>query len=449
MRRASSARPATSPPCIYGHGTDPKHVALPAHQVGLLIRKANALLDLQIEGKSTLVLVKDVQKDPVRQIIEHIDLIVIKKGEKVQVEVPVHIEGEPFAGTIADLDAHTLLLEVEATHIPERVVVSVEGLEEGAQIHAKDVELPKGATLINEPDTLVVNVHTPQKVDLGEEAAAEAAEAEAAEGEAAEGEAAEEAPPSRRSSSTDGACGAASGYARSAGRRPFRVARRAPRRDARTERMTMGLFDFLRPREQKDDAVADNTWLVVGLGNPGAQYAGNRHNVGQMVADELASRIGATFKSHKTPSRVAEGFLRPGGPKLVIAKPNSYMNTSGGPVVGAREVLLDPRRAAHRRPRRARHPVRHRAPEAGRRARRPQRHPRRLEGDRRAAAFTRVRVGIGRPPGRQDAADFVLKDFSSTERAALPNLLSDAADAVEAVASEGIVAAQQRFHSPA
>ena len=182
------------PAVIYGHGTDPKHVALPAHQVGLLIRKANALLDLQIDGKSSLVLVKDVQKDPVRQIIEHMDLIVIKKGEKVQVEVPVHIEGEPFAGTIADVDAHTLLLEVEATHIPERIVVSVEGLEEGAQIHASDIELPKGATLINEPDTLVVNVHTPQKVDLGEEAAAEAAEAEAAEGEAAEAEAGEEAP---------------------------------------------------------------------------------------------------------------------------------------------------------------------------------------------------------------------------------------------------------------
>lgn len=172
------------PAVIYGHGTDPKHVALPAHQVGLLIRKANALLDLQIDGKSTLVLVKDVQKDPVRQIIEHMDLIVIKKGEKVQVEVPVHVEGEPFAGTIADLDAHTLLLEVEATHIPERVVVSVEGLEEGAQIHAGDVELPKGAALLNEPDTLVVNVHIPQKVDLGEEAAE--AEAEAAEGEAVE-----------------------------------------------------------------------------------------------------------------------------------------------------------------------------------------------------------------------------------------------------------------------
>ena len=125
------------PAVLYGHGTDPQHLTLPAHQVGLLIRKANAVLDLQISGKSQLALVKDVQKDPVHQVIEHLDLIVIKRGEKVQVEVPVHVEGESFAGTIADLDAKTLLLEVEATHIPESVVVSVEGLEEGTQIHAK------------------------------------------------------------------------------------------------------------------------------------------------------------------------------------------------------------------------------------------------------------------------------------------------------------------------
>ncbi|GAA1763663.1 aminoacyl-tRNA hydrolase [Agromyces humatus] len=210
----------------------------------------------------------------------------------------------------------------------------------------------------------------------------------------------------------------------------------------------MGLFDFLRPRQQRDDAVADNTWLVVGLGNPGAQYAGNRHNVGQMVADELASRIGATFKSHKTPARVAEGFLRPGGPKLVIAKPNGYMNTSGGPVAALvkfysipverlivihdeLDIPFDTVRLKQGGGHGGHNGIRDvvKATDGG--------------------AFTRVRVGIGRPPGRQDAADFVLKDFSSTERAALPNLLSDAADAVEAVASEGIVAAQQRFHSPA
>ncbi|GAA1056625.1 50S ribosomal protein L25 [Agromyces luteolus] len=176
------------PAVLYGHGSEPKHLTLPGHETALLIRKANAVLDLQIGGKSQLALVKDVQKDPVRQLIEHIDLIVIKRGEKVQVEVPVHVEGEPVSGTIADLDAHTLLLEVEATHIPENVPVSVEGLEEGTQVLAKDVELPKGATLVSDEEMLVVNVHVPQKVDLGEEP--EAAEGEAAEA-AAEGEAEE------------------------------------------------------------------------------------------------------------------------------------------------------------------------------------------------------------------------------------------------------------------
>jgi len=171
------------PAVVYGHGTEPVHVSLPAHQIGLIVRKANAVLDLQISGKSQLALVKDVQKDPVLQIIEHLDLIVVKKGEKVQVEVPVHLEGESAAGTVADLDSHTLTLEVEATHIPENVVVSVEGLEEGTQIHAKDVTLPKGASLISDADALVVNVHVPQKAADVEETAEgeEAAEAPAEE----------------------------------------------------------------------------------------------------------------------------------------------------------------------------------------------------------------------------------------------------------------------------
>jgi large subunit ribosomal protein L25 len=93
------------PAVIYGHGTEPVHVALPGHQVALIIRRANALLELDIDGKDQLALVKDVQKDPVRQIIEHIDLLVVKKGEKIQVDVPVIVTGEPFAGTVANLDA--------------------------------------------------------------------------------------------------------------------------------------------------------------------------------------------------------------------------------------------------------------------------------------------------------------------------------------------------------
>jgi len=183
------------PAVIYGHGTEPQHVTLPGHQVGLILRKANQVLELDISGKTQLALVKDVQKDPVHQIIEHLDLVVVRKGEKVTVDIPVHVEGESVAGTIAALDANTLSVEAEATHIPERLIVDIEGAEEGTQIFAKDIALPEGSTLISDPDTLVVNVTVPAAVDLGEAAAAEAAEgeegAEGAEGEGAEGESAE------------------------------------------------------------------------------------------------------------------------------------------------------------------------------------------------------------------------------------------------------------------
>ncbi|MEW1963273.1 50S ribosomal protein L25/general stress protein Ctc [Microbacterium sp. NPDC077644] len=178
------------PAVIYGHGTEPVHVALPGHQVSLIIRRANALLELDIEGKDQLALVKDVQKDPVHQIIEHIDLLVVKKGEKIQVDVPVVVTGEPFAGTVANLDATSIAVEVEATHIPEHVEVSVEGLEEGAQITAADVKLPKGATLLADPETLIVAVYVPTEEPEAEEGE-EAPEAEAPAEAAAEEDAAE------------------------------------------------------------------------------------------------------------------------------------------------------------------------------------------------------------------------------------------------------------------
>ncbi|ANJ26486.1 aminoacyl-tRNA hydrolase [Agromyces aureus] len=210
----------------------------------------------------------------------------------------------------------------------------------------------------------------------------------------------------------------------------------------------MGLLDLLRLRRKEDPTVAANTWLVVGLGNPGAQYAANRHNVGQMVVDELAARIGASFKTHKTPSRVAEGFLRPGGPKLVLAKSNGFMNTSGGPVSALLKFYgLEPDRliVVHDELDIPFDTVRLKAG-GGHGGHNGLRDILKATGN---VDFTRVRVGVGRPPGRQDAADFVLKDFSGTERATLPNLISDAADAVEAIADLGLVAAQQKFHSPA
>ena len=163
------------PAVIYGHGTEPVHVALPGHQVGLIIRRENARLDLQIGDKEQLTLVKDVQRDPVRQIIEHIDLIVVKKGERVQVEVPVHVTGESAPGTISNLETVSLLLEVEATHIPQNVVVDIEGRGEGAHIFAADVVLPKGATLVDEADVLIVGISVPAGA-AEDEAAADDAE---------------------------------------------------------------------------------------------------------------------------------------------------------------------------------------------------------------------------------------------------------------------------------
>ncbi|GAB3613989.1 50S ribosomal protein L25/general stress protein Ctc [Humibacter ginsengisoli] len=169
------------PAVLYGHGTDPQHLTLPAHQLGLILRKANAVLDLDIAGKSQLALVKDVQKDPVHQIIEHIDLIIVRRGEKVQIEVPVHVEGEPFSGTIVVQDLSTISVEAEATHIPERVVVDVEGLEDGTHITAADIKLPNGVSLLSEPEALVVAISTPSAPAAEEtEEAEEAAEAEAA-----------------------------------------------------------------------------------------------------------------------------------------------------------------------------------------------------------------------------------------------------------------------------
>jgi large subunit ribosomal protein L25 len=175
------------PAVLYGHGTDPQHLTLPAHQLGLILRKANAVLDLDIAGSSQLALVKDVQKDPVRQIIEHIDLIIVRRGEKVQVEVPVHIEGESFSGTIVVQDLSTIHIEAEATHIPERLVVNVDGLEEGAHITAGDVTLPSGASLLSDADALVIAITVPSAPAAEEtEEAEEAAEAEVAADDAAE-----------------------------------------------------------------------------------------------------------------------------------------------------------------------------------------------------------------------------------------------------------------------
>ncbi len=187
--------------------------------------------------------------------------------------------------------------------------------------------------------------------------------------------------------------------------------------------------------------------MVVGLGNPGSDYASNRHNVGQMVLAELADRSGAVFRSHKANAAVAEARSGIEGPKLILAKPHSFMNLSGGPVSGLlRYFKVQPSRLI------VVHDeldipfdsvkIKHGGGHGGHNGLRD------IISALGTGDFVRVRVGIGRPPGRQPAADYVLRDFTAAERSTLPNLLADAADAAEAVAREGLTAAQQRFHSP-
>ncbi len=183
--RASGKIPAV----VYGHGADPLHVALPAHETTLIARRANALIELKMTDGEQLVLIKDVQRDPVRQIIEHLDLVIVRKGEKVTVDIAVHVEGEPISGTMVQMDHSSVTVEAEATHIPEYVSVNVDGLEEGSQIHAGELSLPDGATLVTDPEALILSIQLPPKVVEPEPDAVAEGEAE---GDAAEGEAAAE-----------------------------------------------------------------------------------------------------------------------------------------------------------------------------------------------------------------------------------------------------------------
>jgi large subunit ribosomal protein L25 len=181
-------RAGNIPAVIYGHGTDPVHISLPGHDTMLALKHVNALLTIVVDGDEQLALAKDVQRDPIKPIIEHVDLVVIRRGEKVTVEIPVHVEGEAAPETIVTLDHSTLQLLVAATDIPENVVVSVEGLEAGTQIHASEVELPSGAELVTDPEALVVNVTQALAEEEPEEVEGEVAEGVAAgeEGEEAE-----------------------------------------------------------------------------------------------------------------------------------------------------------------------------------------------------------------------------------------------------------------------
>ncbi|MCX5111476.1 50S ribosomal protein L25/general stress protein Ctc [Streptomyces sp. NBC_00378] len=166
------------PAVIYGHGAEPVHVTLPGHDLMMALKTANVLIGLEIDGKDALVIPKAVQRNPLRGDIEHVDLLTVKRGEKVNVEIAVHVEGDLApGGNLLEYVQNTLLVEAEATHIPESVTVSVAGLDAGASVLAKDIPLPKGSVLAGDEDAVVLQVVAAQ----AEEPAAEGAEGEGAE----------------------------------------------------------------------------------------------------------------------------------------------------------------------------------------------------------------------------------------------------------------------------
>ena len=164
------------PAVLYGHGLDPVHVSLPGHDLMLALKNPNALLSIVLEGNDQLALAKDVQRDPIKGFIEHADLILVRHGEKVTVDIQVIVEGEVDSESMVVTETGTISVEAEATHLPESVTVSVEGLSAGARIHASELELPEGTTLVTDPEILVVNVVSAPTAD---ELDAELAEAEA------------------------------------------------------------------------------------------------------------------------------------------------------------------------------------------------------------------------------------------------------------------------------
>jgi large subunit ribosomal protein L25 len=174
------------PAVLYGHGADPVHISLPGHATMLALKNSNALLSLKIGTDQTLALPKDVQRDPLRGVIEHVDLLIVRRGERVTVDVPLQITGESASGTLVTTELTSLSIEVEATAIPQSLALDVEGLAVGAQVHAGQVELPAGASLITDAEALVVNVSdaTVSSTDEDEEAG-EGAEAAAEQGEGA------------------------------------------------------------------------------------------------------------------------------------------------------------------------------------------------------------------------------------------------------------------------
>jgi len=177
------------PAVLYGHGTDPRHISLPSREFERALHTeagSNVLLSLDLGGAAELALPKSIQRDPVRGSIEHVDLILVRRGEKITVDVPVHLTGEVVAGGLVDQQLTTLSVHAEATHIPSGFEVSIGQLEIGGSVHAKEVELPSGTELATDSDAVVVHIlAAPTAEQMEADLDVTAAEPAAAEGEAA------------------------------------------------------------------------------------------------------------------------------------------------------------------------------------------------------------------------------------------------------------------------
>jgi large subunit ribosomal protein L25 len=156
------------PAVVYGHGAEPQHVVIPGHETMLAVRNSNAVLELDVEGTTQLVMVKDVQRHATRPEILHIDLLAVRSGEKVQVEIPVHVTGEVAPGAVVNVEENVLVVDAEALHVPEAFTIDIEGRAAGPHVHAGDVQLPEGVSLVSDAELIVVNISEPTNEDLGE-----------------------------------------------------------------------------------------------------------------------------------------------------------------------------------------------------------------------------------------------------------------------------------------
>jgi len=412
------------PAVMYGHGTESTALSVDARDLFHILHTGagtNVLVDLVVDGSEHLIIPRDVQRDHIHGRFIHVDFLAVRRDEKLQLSIPVRIVGESVGVKAGGVVEHHLWeLEVESLpgDVPEAIDADISALEIGMSLRVSDLVAPKGATILTNPDESVVAVQQPQMaVELEEE--------EAAEGEAVEG-----------GGRCRGQVGQAGGDHRSGGRRGRRRGGGRRRRGRRGRRAVRGL-----------DALAAMTWLVAGLGNPGERYAKTRHNLGYRVVDELAYREDARLrKARFVPADVGE--IREGPERVLLAKARTFMNESGPAIASlTRKNDLEPDHviAVHDDIDLAFGALRVKigGSTAGHNGLRS------LERALRSPEFYRVRLGVGRPTGRKDPADWVLEGFAKAQEPDVALLVDDGADAVRSLVHDGLQITQDRYNRSA